>query len=169
MVITGVVKVFSAGGNLKNVQGDTYDAFVTRKRLKQIHQLLHLIRNVEKPIIASRSAFFIQSFVKVGALPDFGALHFLTQIVGPHRAKQLMMLGDRISAEQAFQLGMINEVVDDDELIDRANSIANTLAEGPSLLIGLIKQLVNRSTNVTLEDFLEIERADKAYAFKQRM
>ncbi|MBN6885578.1 2-(1,2-epoxy-1,2-dihydrophenyl)acetyl-CoA isomerase [Cytobacillus horneckiae] len=189
VIITGAERVFCAGGNLNNVQGDI-NVFDTRKRLKQIHDLLHIMRSLEKPIIAAvngaaagagvslalacdlvisaRSAFFIQSFVKVGALPDFGGIHFLTQLIGPHRAKELMLLGNRITAEQALQLGMINEVADDDDLIDRAYSVAQKIVDGPSLTIGLIKQLVNRSINITLEDFLEIETFGQALCFQTK-
>ncbi|UED72388.1 enoyl-CoA hydratase/isomerase family protein [Brevibacillus sp. DP1.3A] len=188
VIITGTERAFSAGGNLNNVQGDTSNAFSTRKRMKQYYELLHMMRKVEKPmiaavngaaagagvslalacvlVIAARSAFFIQSFVKVGALPDFGGIHFLTQSLGPHRAKELMMLGERISAEQAYQLGMVNEVVDDSSLLERACSIAQKIAEGPSLSIGLIKQLVHYSANVSLEEFLELEAFGQGVCFQ---
>ncbi|MFS0553840.1 enoyl-CoA hydratase/isomerase family protein [Brevibacillus sp. 179-C9.3 HS] len=188
VIITGAERVFCAGGNLNNVKGDTSNAFETRKRLKLIQELLLIMRKVEKPIIAAvngaaagagvslalacdlviaaRSAFFVQSFVKIGALPDFGGIHMLTQLLGPHRAKELMLLGERISAEQANQIGMINEVVDDHVLLERAFAIANKIAEGPSLSIGLIKQLVHTSGNVSLEDFLEMEAFGQGVCFQ---
>lgn len=187
VILTGAERVFSAGGNLKTLK-DTSNFFATQKRMRGFHRLPHMIRKLEKPVIAavngvaagagsslalacdmviaSRSASFIQSFVKVGALPDMGGIHFLTKLVGLHRAKELLILGDRITAEKAHQIGVVNEVVDDDDLLDRAYSIANQIAAGPSLTIGMIKQLVNQSENLSLEDLLELEAFGQGACFQ---
>lgn len=187
IILTGAESVFSAGGNLKTKR-ETANFFATQKRLRGFHKLILKMRKLEKPIIAavngvaagagsslalacdmviaSRSASFIQSFVKVGALPDMGAIHFLTRLVGSHRAKELMILGDRITAEKAHQIGLINEVVDDEDLLDRAYSIANQISAGPSLTIGMIKQLANQSENLSLEDLLELEAFGQGVCFQ---
>lgn len=187
VILTGADRVFSAGGNLK-AKRDTANFFATQKRMQGFHKLLFKMRNLEKPIIAAvngvaagagsslaltcdmviaaRSASFIQSFVKVGALPDMGAIHFLTKIVGPHRAKELMILGDRITAEKAHQMGLINEVVNDEDLLNRAYEVANRISAGPSLTIGMIKQLVNQSENMSLEEFLELEAFGQGACFQ---
>ncbi|UPM55225.1 enoyl-CoA hydratase/isomerase family protein [Gottfriedia acidiceleris] len=187
VILTGAERVFSAGGNLK-AKRDVSNFFATQKRVKTFHKLLFVMRNLTKPIIAavngvaagagsslalacdmviaSRSASFIQSFVKVGALPDMGEIYFLTKLLGPHRAKELMMLGDRISAEKAHQIGLINEVVNDDDLLAVAYSIANQIVAGPSLAIGMIKQLVNQSENLSLEDLLELEAFGQGACFQ---
>jgi 2-(1,2-epoxy-1,2-dihydrophenyl)acetyl-CoA isomerase len=187
VILTGEGTAFSAGGNIKKMQGGR-DAFDQRNRMKVSQELIRTILNMEKPIIAAvngaaagagvslalacdlvlaaRSSYFIQSFVKIGALPDLGGIHFLTQLIGPHRAKQLMMFGEKVTAEEAFQLGLINEVIDDEALLNRALELAMKLANGPSVAIGLIKRLVDRSVNAQLEELLELEAFGQGICFQ---
>lgn len=186
IVLTGEGKAFSAGGDLSALK--EIDAFTGRKRLQSGHEMIHSILNLEKPVIAaingtaagagvslalacdmivaSRSSALIQSFVKVGLIPDLGSIHFLPRLIGRHRALELMFLGEKITAEQAQNIGIINRVVEDDFLMGEVNSIALKLAEGPDMALGLMKKLVNKSVLTDINDTLELEGFAQGMCFE---
>ena len=109
-------------------------------------------------VIAARSAYFLQAFVNVGLVPDAGATWLLPQLAGRARAMEMMMLGERISAEQAFEWGMISRLVDDADLAEESVALAARLAQGPTVTLGLIRSLVRRSSHLSLSDALAAER-----------
>ena len=109
-------------------------------------------------VFAARSASFIQAFCKIGLVPDSGGTWNLPRLVGHARAMALSMLGDKISAEQAAQWGMIWSCVDDDQLMDEALSCARNLATQPTRGLALIKRALNASTTNTLDEQLDLER-----------
>lgn len=186
IVLTGEGKAFSAGGDLSALT--EVDAVSGRKRLQAGHEMITSILDLEKPVIAAingvaagagvslalacdmiiakRSASFIQSFVKVGLIPDLGGIHFLPKLIGRHRALELMFLGEKISAEQAQNIGMINRVVDDELLMDEVRTLAIQLAEGPDMALGFMKKLVNRSVLADINDTLELEGFAQAMCFE---
>ncbi|MGX9135133.1 enoyl-CoA hydratase/isomerase family protein [Rummeliibacillus sp. JY-2-4R] len=186
IILTGEGNVFSAGGDLSALKH--VDAIAGRKRLQAGHELIQAILNLEKPviaavngaaagagvslalacdlIIASRSTVFIQSFAKVGLIPDLGSIYFLPKLVGRHRALELMFLGERVTAEQAQSIGMINRVVDDENLLDEASKIAQTISAGPANALGLMKKLVNRSVCDQLDESLEMEALAQSLCFE---
>lgn len=188
IILTGEGKAFSAGGDLSALK--EVDAVSGRKRLQAGHEMIHSIVNLEKPviaaingvaagagvslavacdiIIASRSAAFIQSFAKVGLIPDLGAIHFLPKLIGRHRALELMFLGGKVSAEQAQNIGMINRVVEDEQLMDEVYRLALQLAEGPDMALGFMKKLVNRSVLADLDETLELEGFAQAMCFESK-
>jgi 2-(1,2-epoxy-1,2-dihydrophenyl)acetyl-CoA isomerase len=90
--------------------------------------------------VAGKSAYFLQAFVNIGLVPDGGASWMLPRLVGKARAVQMMMLGERISAEQAADWGMIYICVDDDALLAQARALATRLANGPTLALGIMRQ-----------------------------
>ena len=96
-------------------------------------------------VIAARSAYFLQAFVNVGLVPDAGATWLLPQLAGRARALEMMMLGERIPAERALEWGMIARVVDDGDLAEEAVALATTLAQGPTVALGLIRKLARGS------------------------
>ncbi|MCU9594433.1 enoyl-CoA hydratase-related protein [Caldibacillus thermolactis] len=177
IILTGEGKVFSAGGDLSTMKD--IDAVSGRERLQYGHELIRSIVNIEKPVIAAingaaagagisialacdmivacQSTVFIQSFVKVGLVPDLGAIYFLPRLIGRHRALEFMFLGEKVTAEQAHELGIVNKVVDDHLLMEEAEILATRLAEAPNLAIGLMKKLVNRSVLAELDETLELE------------
>ena len=109
-------------------------------------------------VIAARSASFIQAFCKIGLIPDAGGTWQLLRLVGRARAMGLALLGDRLSAEQAEQWGMIWRVYDDAEFMAEANSLAQRLAAQPTQALGLIKRAMNASAGHTLDQQLDLER-----------
>ena len=119
-------------------------------------------------IIAKRSVQFIQSFINVGLIPDLGAIHFLPRLIGRHKALELMFLGEKISAEQAQAIGLINRVVEDDQFVDEVGSLARRLADSPDMALGLMKKLVNRSVLSDINETLELEGFAQGFLFESQ-
>jgi len=109
-------------------------------------------------VIAARSAGFVESFSRLGLIPDSGGTWILPRLVGMARAKGLAMLGEKISAEQALEWGMIWQVVDDGELESTALSLARHLATQPTRGFALAKQAFAASAANSLDDQLELEK-----------
>ncbi len=109
-------------------------------------------------VIAGRSASFIESFCKLGLIPDSGGTWILPRLVGMARARGLSMLGPKISAEQAETWGMIWQCVDDDKLQSTALGLAEHLATQPTRGFAFAKQALQLSTVNTLDQQLELEK-----------
>ncbi len=108
-------------------------------------------------VIAGQSARFSQVFRRVGLIPDGGAVWFLSRIVGPLRAKELVYSARMINATEAHGMGLVTEVVPDAELRSRGLAIAEDLAAGPPLAFGYIRKLFELAQDPTLAEFLESE------------
>jgi len=109
-------------------------------------------------VIAAKSASFILSFSKIGLVPDSGSSWHLARAIGLPRAKALAMLGNKLSAEQAEQWGLIYQTVEDDALMNTARELATHLATQPTSALANIKQLINSSFDRSLMAQLELER-----------
>ncbi len=109
-------------------------------------------------VIAARSARFIQSFAKLGLVPDSGGTYLLPRLAGSARAMGMALLAGPVTAEQALEWGMVWAVVDDGELTAAATAIAVELAAGPTAGYARIKQAFAASLGNTLADQLELER-----------
>ena len=110
-------------------------------------------------VIAARSAYFLQAFVNIGLIPDAGATWLLPRLVGRARALEMMMLGERIGAEQALEWGLIARVTGDEFLAEEAVALATRLAQGPTVALGLIRRLAREAAHLSLGDALAAERA----------
>lgn len=91
-------------------------------------------------VICSSRAYFLQAFVNIGLVPDGGASWMLPRLIGGARATQMMMLGEKISGEQAAEWGLIYKCVEDAELMTEARALATRLANGPTLALGMMRQ-----------------------------
>jgi 2-(1,2-epoxy-1,2-dihydrophenyl)acetyl-CoA isomerase len=109
-------------------------------------------------VIAARSASFVQAFSKLGLVPDSGGTWFLPRLVGTARAMGLAFLGEKLSAEQAAQWGLIWRCVEDAELAAVIDGLARQLAAAPTRGIALTKQALYESWGRTLEQQIDIER-----------
>ena len=116
-------------------------------------------------VIAADTARFIELFVRRGILPDAGGAYLLTRLVGPQKAKEIFFFGDDISAGDALALGLVNRVVPAAELQQQARAWAERLAAGPTVAIGLTKQLVNAA----LESTRDVAFRDEALAIEVTM
>ncbi len=100
---------------------------------------------------------FIQSFTKVGLIPDSGATFILPRLIGATKACELMLSADKLPAEEALRLGVVNKVVAEADLMTEAMQLAEKLAAGPSKAFGLTKRAVNKAIFDDLEELLEYE------------
>ena len=176
--ITGVGKAFCAGQDLAEAI-DPNGPGIRKIVEEHYNPVIKLIRSIEKPIvcavngvaagaganialacdvtIASKSATFIQAFSKIGLIPDSGGTFFLPRLIGLNKASALMMLGDKVGAEEATQIGMIYKFFEDEQLQQEGLKIAQTLADLPTVGIGLTKRLLNASLFSSFEKQLEAE------------
>ena len=181
ILITGNGRGFCAGQDLADrdpakIEG-TPD--LSETLTNQYNPLIRLIRNLEIPVIcavngvaagagtnlalacdiviAAEDAKFIQSFSQVGLIPDSGGSWILPRLVGEARAKGLALLAESISARQAEKWGLIWEAVPNRDLMFHSRFIAEKLAKGPTLGLGLTKQLIQKSWNNNLDEQLELE------------
>ena len=179
VLITGEGKAFCAGQDLKEVT--TPEVFVGFERtLKEhYHPIILKIRQMEKPIIAavngvaagaganlalacdivvaSEKASFIQAFSTIGLVPDSGGTFCLPRLVGFQKALAIVMLGDKISATEAEQMGMIYKVYPLAAFEEKVNQLAIRLANMPTKGLALTKKAFNASLNNNLEEQLAVE------------
>lgn len=191
--LSGAGKGFCAGQDLSEAidpQGPELEKIVR----EHYNPMITRLRNIEKPIIgavngvaagaganialacdivvANESATFIQAFSKIGLIPDSAGTFYLPRLVGMQRAAALMMLGDKVSAAEAVDMGMIYKYFADDAFEAESKKMAQKLAVMPTKGIGLTKKLLNESMYNTLEEQLEREmiiqvQAGSTYDFKE--
>jgi 2-(1,2-epoxy-1,2-dihydrophenyl)acetyl-CoA isomerase len=109
-------------------------------------------------VVAARSARFVQSFARLGLVPDSGGTYFLPRLIGSARAMGLALLAEPLSAEDAERWGLIWKVFDDDKFMSEASAIASRLAAGPSKGYGLLKRAMYASPGNSLDAQLDLER-----------
>ena len=171
IVLTGAGRAFCAGGDLKDMRKvaereGRVEAFFDEP-LGLLNECILLLQQVPLPVIAAvngsasgggcnlalacdiviaaESAKFNQAFVKVGLSPDCGGTFILPRLVGMKRAAEMLMLGETVEATRAAELGMINAVWPDEELMSEAMKMAVRLAQAPTASIMRIKQLLDQS------------------------
>lgn len=110
-------------------------------------------------VLAAEGAKFIQSFAKVGLVPDAGGTWALAQLVGPARAKALAMTAEPVSASQAAEWGMIWKAIPDDDLMSEARKLTASLANGPTYGLGQAKHLIQAAAGNDLDTQLDLEAA----------
>ena len=179
IVITGNGKAFCAGQDLKEVTSPELNPGFKKILEEHYNPIITRIRAINKPIIAavngvaagaganialscdlvvaSNKASFIQAFSKIGLIPDSGGSFFLPRLIGFQKATALMMLGDKVTAEEAEELGMIFKVISSESFNEEVEKLAVKLANMPTKALGLIKELLNKSITNTLEQQLELE------------
>lgn len=184
IVLTGAGRAFCAGGDLREMQKiaqreGRVDAFFDEP-LRALNECLLLIRQTPLPfiaavngaasgggcnlalacdlVVAGASARFNQAFIRVGLSPDCGGTFILPRLVGWRRATELLMTGDVVSGQQALEMGMINAVVADAELMPQVMAMADKLACAPTAAIGRIKELLEASATNDYAGQLELER-----------
>lgn len=108
-------------------------------------------------VYAEEGAFFEWGFTNIGLAPDTGATYVLPRLVGVRKALELLVTGDRISAAEAVDLGVANEVVPEGEFDERVDERAETLAGRPTMAVGAAKRLVYRSHQRSMEETLREE------------
>ncbi|HEY0354557.1 MAG TPA: enoyl-CoA hydratase-related protein [Flavisolibacter sp.] len=164
--ITGQGKAFSSGQDLEEVvdpNGPKIEAILS----EHYNPIIQQIRRLEKPVlaavngvaagaganialacdivVAAKSASFIQAFSKIGLVPDSGGTYILPRLIGWQKASALMLLGDKIWAEEAERMGMVYRVFEDEFFMEESKKMAATLAQMPTKGLAYTKQLLNNS------------------------
>ena len=184
IVLTGAGRAFCAGGDLREMQElagreGRVEAFFDDP-LRILNESILLIRQTPVPfiaavngvacgggcnlalacdlVIAAESAKFNQAFIKIGLVPDCGGTFMLPRLVGLKRATELMFTGDLVTAAEAAEMGMINSVAADGELMSQVMAMAEKLAQAPTAAIGQIKKLLEASAVNDYGSQLDYER-----------
>jgi 2-(1,2-epoxy-1,2-dihydrophenyl)acetyl-CoA isomerase len=174
LVLTGAGKAFSSGADITEFDMSNGSPLIAR------------LHGLEKPVLAAingvaagaglslalacdlryaaESAHLTAAFVKIGLVPDAGMLYFLPRLVGPGKTLELSWTGESITAEEAYELGMLNKVVADERLLGHTQEVAARLAHGPARTIALIKRAVNQAHELPLERVLELEASYQTIA-----
>jgi len=186
IVITGAGDSFCAGADLQAGLSGARD--VTTDLREVINPGVMAMRGLPKPVIArvhghaagigcnyalaadiivaSDQAFFSQAFIKIGLMPDGGGTYFLPRLVGYNKAFELMALGDPVSAQQAFEMGMLNRVVAASELDATVDAMADRLASAPAIALAKIKAGLANGLQSDLASALEFEAAGQGECFR---
>lgn len=181
LLITGNGRAFCSGQDLdealKNSEDDNSElGDIVRSSYNPI---ILGIRHLEKPVVcavngvaagaganialacdfvlAAVDANFIQSFSNIGLIPDSGGTFLLPRLIGMAQTNRLLMLGDKITAKEAFEIGLIYGVCEADQLINEARALADRLSAMPTRAFGLLKRGLNCSIFNGLEQQLELE------------
>lgn len=188
IVLAGEGEAFSAGGDVQAMaerEETTYDAY--RRVLETFTRLAESMLESPVPIVArvhgdavgaglalvaasdfayaAESARFSAAFVKVGLIPDTGATLLLPKLVGLRAAKELVFTGDLYTAAEAADLGLVNEVVADEDLDDAVADLVETLSRRPTRTIGLAKQAMHATLGMGIAEGLDYEALVQSEAY----
>lgn len=179
IVITGTGKAFCAGQDLKEVTTPELNPGFRKILEEHYNPIIEKIRTIDKPIVAAvngvaagaganialacdivvaaENASFIQAFSKIGLIPDSAGTFFLPRLIGFQKASALMMLGDKVGAKEAFEIGMIYKFYPVAFFEEEVEKLAITLSEMPTHALALTKKLLNRSMINNLQEQLAME------------
>lgn len=185
--LTGNGKAFCAGQDLAEVTAENAP-FIENIVAEHYNPIVRRIREIEKPVIcavngvaagaganialacditvAIETASFIQAFSKIGLIPDSGGTFFLPKLIGFQKASALMMMGDKVSANEAEKLGMLYKVFSEGEFEEAAMKIAEKISKMPTKGLIYTKQLLNAGLSNNLNDQLDQEEKYQSMAGK---
>jgi 2-(1,2-epoxy-1,2-dihydrophenyl)acetyl-CoA isomerase len=178
VVLTGAGKAFCSGQDLKAIAGAEKRS-LEESLHKRYNPIIRAMRSLPKPIIArvngvaagagcslalaadlivaAESAKFIEVFVNVGLVLDSGSSYFLPRLVGSARAFEMSTMASRITAQQAFDWGMVNKVVADEQLDEAVATYVQYYENAPTKAIALMKKMLNKSFHSDLDTMLDYE------------
>jgi 2-(1,2-epoxy-1,2-dihydrophenyl)acetyl-CoA isomerase len=184
LVVTGANGHFCSGGDLRNIASAGLDNEGWRERMHGLHDWLRDLITLDRPVIAAVDgaaygagfglalaadfviatprARFCLSFLRIGLVPDFGSFYTLPRIVGPQRAKELMLSAREVGAEEALRLGIAMELHAPEQLLARAQAIAASFVHASPVAVSLVKRAV--ATGGDLAAQLEFEANAQALA-----
>ncbi len=178
VVITGEGKAFCSGQDLKASSAQEKRSFIDSLH-KRYNPIIRAMRNMPKPIIArlngvaagagcslalacdiivaAEESMLVEVFVNIGLVLDSGSSYFLPRLVGSAKAFELSTMGSRIKGQEAFKIGLVNKVVPLAELDEAVKTYTDFYAIAPTKAIGMMKKMLNRAGNSTLDDMLDYE------------
>lgn len=183
IILQGAGGNFSSGGDIKEMLSEGLDKEVISTKLrgmvKGAGEVSLKLRHVHKPIIAklegavagagmnlaltcdfriaADNAKFVQAFVNIGLIPDAGGIYLLNQLVGTAKATELVMLGDKLKAEDMARLNLVNDVVSRDELDASVLALATRLSNLPGKALASMKHMINTHAFMGLNEALDME------------
>ncbi len=183
IVLQGAGGHFSSGGDIKEMLADGLTKAAVSNKITHmvagVGEVSLLLRNIHKPIIAklegavagagmnlaltcdfriaADNAKFVQAFVNIGLVPDAGGIYLLNALIGAAKTTELMMLGDKISAQAMADLNLLNAVVSSDELDDAVQNLATRLAALPAEALATMKDMLNVHAYSGLNEALDME------------
>jgi 2-(1,2-epoxy-1,2-dihydrophenyl)acetyl-CoA isomerase len=178
LILTGEGRMFSSGGDLTTVPPNPLDIgegieTVWNPFMEKLMDLpIPVISALNGPaigvgvsfalagdfVIMERSAYFLLAFIRLGLIPDAGATWLLTKALGRQRATEAMMLGEKISSQQAQDFGLAYRIVEDGDGGVTARQLAIRLAAGPTKAYGLLRRSIRTALDGTLTESLRAER-----------
>jgi enoyl-CoA hydratase/carnithine racemase len=180
VVLTGAGEAFCSGADLKAGMAELGE-LPMEQRIEEFHVLIRAIAHSKKPFVArvdgaavgfgadlalacdlrvlSRRAYLQEKFVNIGLMPDGGGTFWLPRLIGLGRALEYLMLGEKIDAPLAAELGLANRVVEPDALPEAARALALALAAGPPLALAQIRAAVRESFGGTIDAALDREKS----------
>ncbi len=192
VILTGAGPIFSSGGNVKDMQRFFDDALTPdaiREEYRQgIQRIPRALNQLDVPVIcaingpaigagldltcmcdiriASETATFAESFVRVGIVPGDGGAWLLPRAVGRAKAAEMAFTGEAIDAQQALACGLVSRVVPADQLLPTARALADKIAANPGAVMRMTKRLLREGEHSTLESLLELSAGYQALAHK---
>ena len=191
LVLTGAGKAFCAGGNVKDMK-DKSGIFagtpqeLRRNYQKYIQRIPMAFHKLQVPAIAavngaafgagcdislmcdmriaSENATFAENFIKLGLIPGDGGAWLLPRVIGPARAAEMTFTGKPINAQKALSWGMVNQVVEPDQVLEEALRLARQIAVNPAYAIRMSKQLLKESEKSELTSLLQLSASLQALA-----
>jgi enoyl-CoA hydratase/carnithine racemase len=188
IVVTGEGKAFCSGGDLPEIQENAAKSAIERKDFlwEGVHKVAFTLQSMDKPVIAaingaafgagldmallcdirlaSTKAKLSESYVKVGLVPGNGGTYLLPKLVGLAKAYEMFFTGSVVEAEEAKEIGLVNEVYEPEELMDKAMEMANVIADGPPIQMGMIKRQLLHSVDGNLKDHLDLASSNMSVA-----
>lgn len=192
VILTGAGPIFSSGGNVKDMQRFFDDALTPdaiREEYRQgIQRIPRALTQLDVPVIcaingpaigagldltcmcdiriASETATFAESFVRVGIVPGDGGAWLLPRAVGRAKAAEMAFTGEAIDAQEALACGLVSRVVPADQLLPTARALADKIAANPGAVMRMTKRLLREGEHSTLESLLELSASYQALAHK---
>ncbi len=196
VILTGAGSAFCSGGDLKQMRPDSgglrssFPAQTRRNYKHGIQRLPLMFQALEVPVIAAvngpaigagcdlacmcdlrvagTSAKFAESFVKLGIIPGDGGAWLLPRIIGYSKAVELSLTGETIDAAEALRIGLVSDVVADDQLLIKAQEIAAKIAANPPHAVRMTKRLLREAQTADLKNILEMSAAMQSLAHATR-
>ncbi|MCE7080985.1 enoyl-CoA hydratase/isomerase family protein [Streptomyces sp. ST2-7A] len=179
VVVRGSEKVFAAGADIKEMRGMDHRAMVNRSR--GLQDAFTAVARIPKPVIAAVTGYALgggcelalcadlriaadnaklgQPEILLGLIPGAGGTQRLPRLVGPSRAKDLILTGRMVGAEEALRIGLVDRVVPAAEVMAEADALARKLADGPAIALRAAKESIDAGLEADIDSGLALERA----------
>lgn len=184
-ILTGAGRAFSSGGNLDMIESRIRKKeAVNKKELKKFYRIFLDIRKIRVPVIAAVNGPAVgagfclalacdlryaaleakmgANFAKIGLAPGMGGTWLITRLIGPTKAAEVLLLAENLSAQRAFDMGLLNGVFEADKLMPHVHGVARVIAENGPIPVQMIKKGIQKALHGTLEQMFDYDSARQA-------